>query len=306
MLLVVMGHLYYFSCNASQSLVFEWIVSFHMPLFMFLSGVVLSTPNIPKVLKQLRRFLLPMIIFGILFTLSLQSSLSLKSIPTVLHDFVFSPDKNGYWYLLSLSIFYCSMLLFHLNRKNSPWVDILISLFLFCVYKVGYSRGGVVSDVLCLQSCASFFPFFIAGYLVRKHNLLRYLTYTIWIGVVALGLFLFFLTIDMPIAFVSNIAARFVVPTCAIIAMVNLFERRERKDSLPENILQYIGRSTLDVYVLHYFIVANISLVVFDRWTIATGNTLLSMVVMFLLSVPIACVTVEAGKLLRRIHFPGL
>lgn len=38
--LVVMGHVYYFAFDRSASLVFRLISSFHMPLFMFLSGFV--------------------------------------------------------------------------------------------------------------------------------------------------------------------------------------------------------------------------------------------------------------------------
>ena len=43
-LLVVMGHLMAFSLIASRNPIFTVISSFHMPLFMFLSGLVVSNP----------------------------------------------------------------------------------------------------------------------------------------------------------------------------------------------------------------------------------------------------------------------
>lgn len=43
-LLVVMGHVSLFSFRGNDNAVFGVIQSFHMPLFMFLSGIVVSTP----------------------------------------------------------------------------------------------------------------------------------------------------------------------------------------------------------------------------------------------------------------------
>ena len=38
--LVVMGHVYGMVFNQSEDVTYKWISSFHMPLFMFLSGLV--------------------------------------------------------------------------------------------------------------------------------------------------------------------------------------------------------------------------------------------------------------------------
>lgn len=43
-LVVVMGHLALFSLDTGSTTVFRIIQSFEMPLFMFLSGLVISTP----------------------------------------------------------------------------------------------------------------------------------------------------------------------------------------------------------------------------------------------------------------------
>jgi fucose 4-O-acetylase-like acetyltransferase len=46
-LLVVIGHLMAFCTNGERNPIYEVICSFHMPLFMFLSGLVLTyTPPI--------------------------------------------------------------------------------------------------------------------------------------------------------------------------------------------------------------------------------------------------------------------
>lgn len=44
--LVVMGHVYFFAFEQSGSVWFDVISSFHMPLFMFLSGLVVCPPPV--------------------------------------------------------------------------------------------------------------------------------------------------------------------------------------------------------------------------------------------------------------------
>ena len=38
--LVVIGHVYRMAFNQGEDITYKWISSFHMPLFMFLSGLV--------------------------------------------------------------------------------------------------------------------------------------------------------------------------------------------------------------------------------------------------------------------------
>lgn len=64
-----------------------------------------------------------------------------------------------------------------------------------------------------------------------------------------------------------------------------LFAEREKEYSVVEHTLAYIGRNTLDIYVLHYFFVNSINLVV-DKWIQSIDNTPLSFVVTLLLAIP--------------------
>lgn len=43
-LAVVMGHIIYFVFHLNEDLIWGYIYSFHVPLFIFLSGYVISTP----------------------------------------------------------------------------------------------------------------------------------------------------------------------------------------------------------------------------------------------------------------------
>ena len=68
-LMVIMGHLaiYVFGITPSE-LVWNIIYSCYVPLFMFLSGYVLSkTPDFSKALKRTFAYLCPAIVIGVLF-----------------------------------------------------------------------------------------------------------------------------------------------------------------------------------------------------------------------------------------------
>ena len=105
-LCVVIGHtlcydLYGFEHAWKNSELMHFIYSFHMPLFMFLSGLV-SVTAIEKVailkdmLKRVRTLLIPFLFIGAVYSLWQFGNL----------DFVFSDMKFGYWYLWVLFAFY--------------------------------------------------------------------------------------------------------------------------------------------------------------------------------------------------------
>lgn len=103
---VVLGHvlaydLYGFDTVWKQSLLMSFICSYHMPLFMFLSGLV-SITAIQKnvvlndVIKRVRMLFVPFLVIGSLYSLWRYGNL----------DFVLSEMKFGYWYLWVLFVFY--------------------------------------------------------------------------------------------------------------------------------------------------------------------------------------------------------
>lgn len=96
-LCVIMGH-YVFHALGQDDIISEIIGSFQMPLFMFMSGYVLSSaPSWKKCCKKVITFMLPMLIVGGIFVLFSGSTLS---------AWIQTPFKHGYWYLYVLSVFY--------------------------------------------------------------------------------------------------------------------------------------------------------------------------------------------------------
>ena len=130
--LVVMGHVYGFAFAQSDAVANRLISSFHMPLFMFLSGLVACSGatkpfwNLPKLGRKLRGLLLPLLVFGMCFTMTWA-----KDFGSGLKCFLESPNKNGYWYLMTLAVFYVSLSLYRLNVKQKWYVDVGLAIVLW-------------------------------------------------------------------------------------------------------------------------------------------------------------------------------
>lgn len=102
---VVIGHVvYHCICGKNNSMaythpIFILLQSFHMPLFIFLSGILVSnqSQNFKEVMsfsyKKFRQLLVPFLIIGGALTIA-----NGKGIETLLT----SSMKSGYWFLLTL------------------------------------------------------------------------------------------------------------------------------------------------------------------------------------------------------------
>ncbi len=139
--LVVMGHVYGFAFLQADDVANKVISSFHMPLFMFLSGLVACSGvvspywSMAKLGAKLRGLLLPMLVFGMCFTLTWSDNFV-----SGLINFLESPSKNGYWYLMTLAVFYASLSLYRLNVKQKWYVDVALAIAVgggvFCALEI--------------------------------------------------------------------------------------------------------------------------------------------------------------------------
>lgn len=109
-ILVVMGHVLLYCCcscdfpRAMADFIGKGIYSFHMPLFMFLSGIVVSDfPSVSRIKKKLPRWIVPCAVIGMIY---------IFSIGDTVNSFVVNDFKGGYWYLFVLSEFYIILHLF--------------------------------------------------------------------------------------------------------------------------------------------------------------------------------------------------
>lgn len=126
---VVFGHvlaydLYGFDIVWDKSSLMQFICTFHVPLFMFLSGL-LSVTKIKKndLLKRVRTLIIPFLLIGSIYSLCYYGNL----------DFIYNEYKYGYWYLFVLFVFY--LLTYPICLLGGAKMDYICSVHDSLVYR---------------------------------------------------------------------------------------------------------------------------------------------------------------------------
>ena len=160
-LLVIFGHVlasnFYYPIERG---IYNFIFSFHMPLFVFISGYFTEFNNKKKSIKGIFRIFETLICFQIIHMLlsyAIGKEITLKSIIV-----------PGYtlWYLLSLLCWRIALFI----TKPSPYSTktIIISILLF------FAMGFVpISTSFSFQRIFFFFPFFLMGFYSKHHDYLN-------------------------------------------------------------------------------------------------------------------------------------
>ena len=164
-LAVILGHLSIWQLGELDTP--KWFVNtFHMPVFLFLSGFLITPPNFLKCKEKLFQFLLPGLIVGGIYSHYMNDNIS---------HFLYHDSKFGYWYLFVLSGYYVLMSLFHyLNTyegKKGLLVDLVLAATIFVVLAgLHFLLGKKVSDLFCVYKMFTFWPVFFFGYMVKKYQ----------------------------------------------------------------------------------------------------------------------------------------
>ncbi|PWJ60383.1 fucose 4-O-acetylase-like acetyltransferase [Dyadobacter jejuensis] len=181
-LMVVVGHfIQYNSAEGKDNVIFSIIYSFHMPLFMFISGYVAHLTVKPSIFGSFgvfifnkgRGLLLPffswaLLVNGYFFTRGLEFNVKVR-----LSELLYDPRTGLWfiWYLFFLYIFFSAFLYLsnRLNQRKNFWWDVLIVIF------VG---GGVLTlkifrVTVYMDAFIQYFAYFFIGVFVCKYNKLK-------------------------------------------------------------------------------------------------------------------------------------
>lgn len=299
--LVVMGHVYGMVFAQSDDVAYRVISSFHMPLFMFLSGLVACSGivapywGIGKLSKKLKGLLLPLIVFGMCFTTTIS-----KDFLTSLIGFLESPNKNGYWYLMTLAVFYVSLSLYRLNVKQKWYIDVALAIAIWVGMFALWKYTAQTKDYFCMLNCGNFYPFFILGVMTTKYNLLDKMHKANWLFSLCIVAYAFLFCVDMPFHALVSLNKHIFLPFCMVYIVVTLFVGRHGAMSYGEKILDFVGKRTLDIYVIHYFFIKMIHLKDLGiNWEV-TDNSLLMFIVAVGLSVVITALSIGVGYILHK------
>lgn len=242
---VVVGHvlaydLYGFDSVWINSELMKFICTFHMPLFMFLSGLVSITAIQKNVvlndfIKRVRMLFVPFLVIGCLYSLWRYGNL----------DFVLSEMKFGYWYLWVLFVFY--VITYPICIGGGKLWKYLIAFIIWFVASHYVSKVSAwTRDTTSLQLMVSYYPYYLLGNVVKRYKLhdfafsnscVFFLSALIWACA----------------SFLSFRYSNYVVTTAIILVIMNICKKIDDAGFKANRFLVYIGQNTLYIYLFHYF-----------------------------------------------------
>ena len=313
MILVVYSHVAVWGFDQMYMAYNDIFISFRMPVFFFISGWVFYKADriwTSDTVKQIisKKFMVQIIPF--LFFMHLYM--------IIFHEpeYESSPEyKYGYWFVYTLFqyfvIYIGAEVLF--NRRNSNKRELVLMLFFLALsYAAFYyeqiidvSEPTIYMQVLSVLSFSriKYIIFFWLGTFVKKNfdSFVR-ITDNQYAMAACLGIFLFLSMIPNYIEGAGDFFISFVLlGVTGIVILFTFFRKNESyftKDSRLGKILQFIGRRTLDIYLLHFFLLPyhmnNIG-----TWLIQNTNKTVELFIILAIAIWVVALSLLLSKIIR-------
>lgn len=265
MLMVVMVHVEGFSVFVEEfhmSLFRRLCEALMLPLFFFISGFLARPCSENKLFKKSMQLLIPACVWGILYTFHIHKDIT---------SFFLNVYKFGYWFTITLleMLVVLSVISKCIRGNRALAGTILLVATLLYLAKVPFNQIAelkIIADASCLHQLFIYFHFFAVGYILANNkNIYNKLLDSEVIIVCSICVFCCALYIkytytDEQLA--ANSILRLyralqdpILGYSGIAILLRFFKRRQIfiAESLLGKTLQYTGRHTLDIYLLHYF-----------------------------------------------------
>lgn len=243
-ILVVWGHIAEKSMGI-ENMPFNWMYgSFHMPLFIFLSGLF-AYKGMDKtswkyiwhfLQKKAVRILLPFIVVGGFYSILVEHSFTA----------VLTGEFGGYWFLPAL--FYCMVFGLFQRCLAVRWGGKTKELIFFIlVWGIASLVWKAKLPVPYWLAALKMFPYFMAGHYFAQYRLLSNGCLKMqWVQTAAILLYI----LAMAVSIKTNIHFVNLTGIFAIVILLNLFATHS--EVLPKW-LSVVGKYSLEIYVLHWF-----------------------------------------------------
>lgn len=264
---------------------------FCMPLFFTISGYCTNVENFE--FKKRLRLLIPFFIFGILFTLYANESIS---------SFFTTMDKNGYWFLLLIVAFNFFIYIIKILKLNLHVGFILFEALFLCLYLISPKS---IRYALSINLCIMYWPFIYFGLLLRRKQI-----FNVLIKQKTLPLFCFIafsiiyvLSIKLHCSILNFFSYCYSISIIIFLMMlgVNIWHSRDAQNEL-ENIISIIGRNTLQIYVLHFFTFKLLNLPILKEYLANHNTGIDNFILTPIIAIIIAFICIIIRKILYKIH----
>lgn len=267
MLLVVMSHISFISMKTDTYSYNSLFATFRMPLFFFVSGFVLYKNQLRWTGRYIAEFLKKKLQVQIIApTLFLIVFMVVRG--ETVHQVLIDYHKLGYWFTYTLFEFF---VLYILVQKVQDWLRIagywrdacmlLVALALYFVtlypfvHQIHMDEG--VMAILGFPTW-NYFLFFCIGTCVKKYfSTFERLLDTRYFTACLLVVFIIF-SLPKGVAVWKQTLTTIVLALSGISLVFAYFRRQQRlfsSSGMLGRISQYVGRRTLDIYLIHYFFI---------------------------------------------------
>jgi fucose 4-O-acetylase-like acetyltransferase len=295
-ILVVIGHVSLW-CGDSKGVIFNFIYLFHMPLFFILSGLVVkelsnqtATNKIAYLIKKFNIVLIPFLAWSVILVL-------FEGISYM--DFLSDIMKKGYWYLWIIFQFYFFYILFDslsywVNAKKKIIIDLIILFVAYFALKIGYHF--ISEQVNCFIGYLywiSYLPYFMAGVIISKYNLSDKL-FTSHV-LYAFALVILFVISVFNVEFYD---INFIIAFSIITILFGFFY--QLSSNCITNSLSYIGKYTLSIYVMHYFLLPYVHVESFIKTLEDSNNIIAEAALLIVISVAVCYICIFVDHLMQQ------
>ena len=319
MILVVYCHI---SCVSLGIVDFNSTFSFNaffmllrMPLFFFVSGFVLYKAtqlwnlknSFAFILKKFKVQIISTSIFFILFCYIFNKSVL---------DGVMDASKYGYWFTIALFFFFVLFIItdFIIKRLNCKLAaEIFIWLTSGIVIR-SLSSASTIEDLGISNNVASclglvyfkYYIFFVLGVVVKKVMPHFFKLINNGIATALIVVFFFVISIvylknDININVVLDDIVKVLIGAGGIITVFTFFYKYQNcftKEKCVGRTLQYIGRRTLDIYLLHYlFLPHNLNMI--GEWFTVHNNPTLELFIGIVLASMVIALCLVVSSIIR-------
>lgn len=231
----------------------RFIYTFHMPLFVFLSGYLLEnslrkSPSIRAYIKRrIKRLMLPFFVFGVFYSLPVWRYLNFEGYS--LYNFLTGKFMGHLWFLpllLWLALIY--LLLRKIPRKYFLFVLALLSVLYYVVIK-----GQSYYSILYIPQFLIFYYLGGLYYYFDKHKFFRNIGVIYFIGFINLVIFAILFN-QFYLAYYETNVYGLPLALSAIISIIMLSKvySSKFKDKISNSkIISFVSLNMLYIYVLH-------------------------------------------------------
>lgn len=172
-ILMMYGHLRYTIWNMDT--VYCWIYSFHMPLFIYITGLLTNVKRGQKTVQiwaKIKKILVPYVIWNVIgYVINNILQLDNRTVGQFIHGLIVGDNLNSNlptWYLLSfcwIAAFSVYILPLLNTVKKLIIADAVAVILVLCM---PFFSG--MQDYFRIKGVIALAPFFITGYLLKKIN----------------------------------------------------------------------------------------------------------------------------------------